>query len=244
MRSKRKGRIPEWPNGADCKSAGLCLRWFESIFAHHFLLKLRGSSSVDRASAFQAEGRGFEPRLPLKNSVDRFLSALFLFLGVMASEAWEIDLGCVLQSLRLSTDNEQNLYNLAHCSLGGCISSPPSRKRQGGVKRVPQALQACILAIRWDEVRGKSGRGPVAPRRDPTSAPYYVDNQQPALHPHAYPVAPRRDPTTEWHLLRPTMLNISRVGSRLAATYQAIVSSPRHPGRTKARPYDCSVLCR
>ena len=24
-----------------------------------------GSSSVDRASAFQAEGRGFEPRFPL-----------------------------------------------------------------------------------------------------------------------------------------------------------------------------------
>ena len=29
-----KGQIPEWPNGADCKSAGLRLRWFESIFAH------------------------------------------------------------------------------------------------------------------------------------------------------------------------------------------------------------------
>ena len=28
------GQIPEWPNGADCKSAGLYLRWFESIFAH------------------------------------------------------------------------------------------------------------------------------------------------------------------------------------------------------------------
>ena len=28
------GQIPEWPNGADCKSAGLRLRWFESIFAH------------------------------------------------------------------------------------------------------------------------------------------------------------------------------------------------------------------
>ena len=26
-----------------------------------------GSSSVDRASAFQAEGREFEPRLPLKD---------------------------------------------------------------------------------------------------------------------------------------------------------------------------------
>ena len=158
MRSKRKGRIPEWPNGADCKSAGLCLRWFESIFAHHFLLKLRGSSSVDRASAFQAEGRGFEPRLPLKNSVDRFLSALFLFLGVKASEAWEIDLGCVLQSLRLSTDNEQNLYNLAHCFVGGVRLSPPSRKRQGGVKRVPQALQACILTLtRGKRYTGESG---------------------------------------------------------------------------------------
>ena len=34
----------------------------------YFLLNLHfcGSSSVDRASAFQAEGREFEPRLPLK----------------------------------------------------------------------------------------------------------------------------------------------------------------------------------
>ena len=32
--STAKGQIPEWPNGADCKSAGLRLRWFESIFAH------------------------------------------------------------------------------------------------------------------------------------------------------------------------------------------------------------------
>ena len=29
-----KGRIPEWPNGADCKSAVFRLRWFESIFTH------------------------------------------------------------------------------------------------------------------------------------------------------------------------------------------------------------------
>ena len=29
-----------------------------------------GSSSVDRASAFQAEGREFEPRLPLNDSTD------------------------------------------------------------------------------------------------------------------------------------------------------------------------------
>ena len=61
--SNGKGQLPEWPNGADCNSADVRLRWFESITAH-FLL--RGSSSVDRALAFQAKGRGFEPRLPLK----------------------------------------------------------------------------------------------------------------------------------------------------------------------------------
>ena len=67
------GQLPEWPNGADCNSAGFRLRWFESITAHTNETKERigwfirscGSSSVDRALAFQAEGRGFEPRLPL-----------------------------------------------------------------------------------------------------------------------------------------------------------------------------------
>ena len=34
-----KGQVPEWPNGADCKSAGLRLRWFESILAHAKLRK-------------------------------------------------------------------------------------------------------------------------------------------------------------------------------------------------------------
>ena len=63
QKRKHLGQIPEWPNGADCKSAVFRLRWFESIFAHHS--KRCGSSSVDRALAFQAEGRGFEPRLPL-----------------------------------------------------------------------------------------------------------------------------------------------------------------------------------
>ena len=45
---------------------------------HVFGLFLSGSSSVGRASAFQAEGRGFEPRLPLQlrqcsSGVERFL---------------------------------------------------------------------------------------------------------------------------------------------------------------------------
>ena len=32
---KDSGQIPKWPTGADCKSAGLRLRWFESSSAHH-----------------------------------------------------------------------------------------------------------------------------------------------------------------------------------------------------------------
>src|SRR3989441_6903257 len=45
----------------------LALRRFES-FPHHFVARgarARGRSSVGRASAFQAEGHGFEPRRPL-----------------------------------------------------------------------------------------------------------------------------------------------------------------------------------
>jgi hypothetical protein len=74
-----KGEIPKRPTGADCKSAGKCLRRFESCSPH---LKTYiagfpfsgagslwtisgGSSSVGRALAFQAKGRGFEYRLPL-----------------------------------------------------------------------------------------------------------------------------------------------------------------------------------
>ena len=55
------GQVPEWPNGAGCKPAAETLRRFESFPAHF----LGGNSSVGRASAFQAECRGFEPRFPL-----------------------------------------------------------------------------------------------------------------------------------------------------------------------------------
>ena len=119
-----------------------------------------------------------------------------------------------LQSLRLSNGNEQNLCNLAHCRVLWSVSSPPSRERQGGVNRVPQALQACILML----TRGKSGE--VREVRGTGD-----EGRERNWHPHAYPVAPRRDPTAEWCFLRCIMLKISRVGSRLAATYRAMVLS-------------------
>ena len=53
-------------------------------------LFLSGSSSVGRASAFQAEGRGFEPRLPLQlrqcsSGVERFLGKEEVASSILAT---------------------------------------------------------------------------------------------------------------------------------------------------------------
>ena len=66
--------MPEWLKGVDCKSIGYAYEGSNpSPSIGQYILNVigkleslaRGSSSVGRASAFQAEGRGFEPRLPL-----------------------------------------------------------------------------------------------------------------------------------------------------------------------------------
>ena len=56
------GEVAEWTKAADCKSAGESLRRFESCPPQKICA---GVAQLARASAFQAEGRGFEPRLPL-----------------------------------------------------------------------------------------------------------------------------------------------------------------------------------
>ncbi len=33
---EKNGVVPEWPKGADCKSASVSFRWFESTPRHHF----------------------------------------------------------------------------------------------------------------------------------------------------------------------------------------------------------------
>jgi hypothetical protein len=66
-----QGEVPEWPKGADCKSAGVCLRRFESSPLHSSLEVPGGNSSVGRAPAFQAGGRGFESRFPLSRPRSR-----------------------------------------------------------------------------------------------------------------------------------------------------------------------------
>ncbi len=59
-----KGELPERSNGVDCKSIAYWLRWFESA-TPHYIFKGCGRSSIGRASAFQAEGCGFETHRPL-----------------------------------------------------------------------------------------------------------------------------------------------------------------------------------
>ena len=58
------GDMAEWTNASDCKSDGASLRWFESIYPQ-LKFKSAGVAQLARASAFQAEGRGFESRFPL-----------------------------------------------------------------------------------------------------------------------------------------------------------------------------------
>ena len=56
------GGVPEWLKGADCKSVGIAYDGSNPSPSTSGC----GNSSVGRALAFQANGRGFESRLPLK----------------------------------------------------------------------------------------------------------------------------------------------------------------------------------
>ena len=83
-----------------------------------------------------------------------------------------------MQSLRLSTDNEQNLCNLAHCFLGGCVCPHLAASVKVGVKRVPQALQTCILTFNQLAYTRLPGRTKARPYdRMVFSAIYYVENK-------------------------------------------------------------------
>ena len=58
------GGVPKRSNGADCKSAGLAFVGSNPTPTID-PKKFAGVAQLARASAFQAEGRGFESRLPL-----------------------------------------------------------------------------------------------------------------------------------------------------------------------------------
>ena len=98
------GEVAEWSKASDCKSDGASLRRFEScpphilsynmmklgffkmfqlISSHIELMReqLAGVAQLARASAFQAEGRGFESRLPLKGCIAHVAQSVEHILG-------------------------------------------------------------------------------------------------------------------------------------------------------------------
>lgn len=58
------GELLKWPTRADCKSADYVFRGSNPRLTTIVYL-IAGIAQLARASAFQAEGRGFEPRFPL-----------------------------------------------------------------------------------------------------------------------------------------------------------------------------------
>lgn len=49
------GSVPERSMGADCKSAGVSLRWFKSIPVHHFINVTRAIGQVAQGAAFTSQ---------------------------------------------------------------------------------------------------------------------------------------------------------------------------------------------
>src|SRR5205823_3188607 len=68
--SVASGRIPKWPTGADCKSAGLRLRWFESSSYHHFQFPCIYRAVVHLSGYSVARSTPFPP-IPISKNVDR-----------------------------------------------------------------------------------------------------------------------------------------------------------------------------
>ena len=60
------GEIPEWPKGTDCKSVGSAFGGSNPPLPT--IKNNAGIAQLARASAFQAEGRGFESLFPLQGT--------------------------------------------------------------------------------------------------------------------------------------------------------------------------------
>src|SRR5262249_47804560 len=70
------GRIPKWPTGADCKSAGLRLRWFESSSYHHPFFRV---GALRAAPRHVSDVTSYQQR-PRANWID----SVFLLTGLAA----------------------------------------------------------------------------------------------------------------------------------------------------------------
>jgi hypothetical protein len=46
INKNRGAGVAEWLKAADCKSVGVCLRWFEPIRLHHFIIIIAGADDA------------------------------------------------------------------------------------------------------------------------------------------------------------------------------------------------------
>ena len=81
------GEVPEWPKGADCKSAGSAFEGSNPSLS----ISYAAIAQLARAEAFQASGRGFESRLPLLKAILRGIGVyISLFVAHVAQLAEHI----------------------------------------------------------------------------------------------------------------------------------------------------------
>ncbi len=83
------GEVPEWPKGADCKSAGSAFEGSNPSLS----ISYAAIAQLARAEAFQASGRGFESRLPLIKTILRKVGVFISFVGAHVAQLAEHILG-------------------------------------------------------------------------------------------------------------------------------------------------------
>ncbi len=83
------GEVPEWPKGADCKSAGSAFEGSNpSLSTFNAAI-----AQLARAEAFQASGRGFESRLPLSKIILQYCGVFIFSIGAHVAQLAEHILG-------------------------------------------------------------------------------------------------------------------------------------------------------
>ena len=110
-----------------------------------------------------------------------------------------------MQSLRLSTDNEQNLCNLAHCFLGGCVCPHLAASGKVGASRWLMNERIGKSATTTEHLRSSRYWGcrvPHAKHSPRLSVRFTTTGASPTLPIYIVPsaqcrcsFAPRRDPT-------------------------------------------------
>ena len=108
---EKEGEMAERSKAADCKSAGVSLRGFES-YSPHRLREFAGVAQLARASAFQAEGRGFESRLPLIEDTAHVAQSVEHILGKDEVGGSSPLVGCDGMTILANRDQQEEMKDV------------------------------------------------------------------------------------------------------------------------------------